>query len=65
MRVAFGPDEEIGRGADHFDAKGFDVDFAYTMDGGPEGELKYESFNAAGATVTITGKNIHPGYCQR
>lgn len=59
--VAFGPDEEIGRGADHFDAKGFDVDFAYTMDGGPEGELEYESFNAAGATVTITGKNIHPG----
>lgn len=61
VRVAFGPDEEIGRGADHFDAKGFDVDFAYTMDGGPEGELEYESFNAAGATVTITGKNIHPG----
>ena len=48
VRVAFGPDEEIGRGADHFDAKGFDVDFAYTMDGGPEGELEYESFNAAG-----------------
>lgn len=61
VRVAFGPDEEIGRGADHFDADGFDVDFAYTMDGGPEGELEYESFNAAGATLTITGKNIHPG----
>lgn len=61
VRVAFGPDEEIGRGADHFDADGFGVDFAYTMDGGPEGELEYESFNAAGATLTITGKNIHPG----
>lgn len=61
VRVAFGPDEEIGRGADHFDAKGFDVDFAYTMDGGPEGELEYESFNAAGVNLKITGKNIHPG----
>ncbi|MBZ6526320.1 peptidase T [Aerococcaceae bacterium DSM 111021] len=61
VRVAFGPDEEIGRGADHFDAKGFGVDFAYTMDGGPAGELEFESFNAAGATITITGKNIHPG----
>ncbi|XJS11611.1 peptidase T [Aerococcaceae bacterium WGS1372] len=61
VRVAFGPDEEIGRGADHFDAQGFDVDFAYTMDGGPEGELEYESFNAAGVNLKITGKNIHPG----
>lgn len=61
MRVAFGPDEEIGRGADHFDAEGFAVDFAYTMDGGPVGELQYESFNAAGVTLKITGKNIHPG----
>lgn len=61
IRVAFGPDEEIGRGADHFDAKGFDVDFAYTMDGGPVGELEYESFNAAAANLEITGKNIHPG----
>lgn len=61
VRVAFGPDEEIGRGADHFDAIGFAVDFAYTMDGGPEGELEYESFNAAGVTLKITGKNIHPG----
>lgn len=61
VRVAFGPDEEIGRGADHFDAEGFATDFAYTLDGGPVGELEYESFNAAGVTLTITGKNIHPG----
>lgn len=61
IRVAFGPDEEIGRGADHFDAKGFAADFAYTMDGGPVGELEYESFNAAAAVLNIKGKNIHPG----
>lgn len=61
VRVAFGPDEEIGRGADHFDAEGFGVDFAYTMDGGPVGELQYESFNAAQAVLKIQGKNIHPG----
>lgn len=48
IRVAFGPDEEIGRGADHFDVEHFAADFAYTMDGGPVGELQYESFNAAG-----------------
>ncbi|MGO4936928.1 peptidase T [Fundicoccus sp. Sow4_H7] len=61
VRVAFGPDEEIGRGADHFDVDHFDAKFAYTMDGGPVGELEYESFNAAAANLTITGKNIHPG----
>ncbi|UPQ85578.1 peptidase T [Ignavigranum ruoffiae] len=61
VRVAFGPDEEIGRGAEHFDAEGFAVDFAYTMDGGPVGELEYESFNAAAAKLQVTGKNIHPG----
>lgn len=61
VRVAFGPDEEIGRGADLFDVKHFATDFAYTMDGGPVGELQYESFNAAGATLHIKGKNIHPG----
>ncbi|HFI0464088.1 TPA: peptidase T [Streptococcus suis] len=61
IRVAFGPDEEIGRGADHFDAPGFATDFAYTMDGGPVGELEYESFNAAALQMTIVGKNIHPG----
>ena len=61
VRVAFGPDEEIGRGADLFDVEHFGCDFAYTMDGGPVGELQYESFNAAGAKVVIKGKNIHPG----
>ncbi|MCW6653324.1 peptidase T [Aerococcaceae bacterium NML210727] len=61
IRVAFGPDEEIGRGADKFDVEHFACDFAYTMDGGPVGELQYESFNAAGATIKIQGKNIHPG----
>lgn len=61
IRVAFGPDEEIGVGADKFDVKQFNVDFAYTMDGGPVGELQYETFNAAQADVTIKGKNVHPG----
>lgn len=59
--VAFGPDEEIGRGADLFDPKDFPVDFAYTVDGGPIGELQYETFNGAYAHVTIQGKNVHPG----
>jgi len=61
IRVAFGPDEEIGVGADKFDVDQFNVDFAYTMDGGPVGELQYETFNAAQAEVTIQGKNVHPG----
>lgn len=61
IKVAFGPDEEIGRGADLFDVAGFGCDFAYTMDGGPLGELEFESFNAAQAIVTIHGKNVHPG----
>ncbi len=61
IRVAFGPDEEIGRGADHFDVAHFAADFAYTMDGGPVGELQYESFNAAGLKLSIQGKNVHPG----
>ena len=61
IRVAFGPDEEIGRGADHFDVEHFAADFAYTMDGGPVGELQYESFNAAGLKLSIQGKNVHPG----
>lgn len=61
VRVAFGPDEEIGRGADRFDVEHFGCDFAYTMDGGPVGELQYESFNAAGARLHFHGKNIHPG----
>ena len=61
MKVAFGPDEEIGRGADNFNVKEFGADFAYTMDGGPVGELEYESFNAAGAFFKIKGKSVHPG----
>ncbi|MBR3062137.1 MAG: peptidase T, partial [Exiguobacterium sp.] len=54
-------DEEIGRGPHKFDVARFNADFAYTMDGGPLGELQYESFNAAGATVTFHGTNVHPG----
>lgn len=61
IRVAFTPDEEIGRGPHHFDVAAFDAKFAYTMDGGPLGELEYESFNAAAAKITIKGTNIHPG----
>ncbi len=61
VKVAFGPDEEIGRGADNFNVKEFDADFAYTMDGGPLGELEYESFNAAQATFRIKGKSVHTG----
>ena len=61
IMVAFGPDEEIGVGADKFDITDFPVDFAYTMDGGPVGELQFETFNAAGATIKIEGKNVHPG----
>ena len=61
VKVAFGPDEEIGRGADNFDVEEFGADFAYTMDGGPVGELEYESFNAAGAVFKIRGKSVHPG----
>ncbi|MCM3755902.1 peptidase T [Sporosarcina aquimarina] len=61
LRVAFTPDEEIGRGPHQFDVDAFGVDFAYTMDGGPLGELQYESFNAAGARVTFRGTNVHPG----
>lgn len=61
IKVAFGPDEEIGIGADKFDVADFNVDFAYTMDGGPLGELEYETFNAAQAEIKIKGKNVHPG----
>ena len=59
--VGITPDEEIGRGADRFDIKGFGVDFAYTVDGGTLGELEYENFNAAAARVTVHGVNVHPG----
>ncbi|WP_442598893.1 peptidase T [Neobacillus sp. D3-1R] len=61
IRVAFTPDEEIGRGPHKFDVAAFGANFAYTMDGGPLGELEYESFNAAGAKLTFKGSNIHPG----
>jgi len=59
--VAFTPDEEIGRGADLFDVKGFGADFGYTVDGGALGELEYECFNAASCIVRVKGVNIHPG----
>ncbi|WP_226617632.1 peptidase T [Cytobacillus firmus] len=61
VRVAFTPDEEISKGADTFDVDAFGAQFAYTMDGGPLGELEYESFNAAEALITIKGRNVHPG----
>lgn len=61
IRVAFTPDEEIGRGPHKFDVEKFGADYAYTMDGGPLGELQYESFNAAGVKVTTRGTSVHPG----
>ena len=61
VRICFTPDEEIGRGADHFDVKKFGADYAYTVDGGPLGELEYENFNAASAVVNFAGVSIHPG----
>lgn len=61
IRVAFTPDEEIGRGPHHFDVDRFQADFAYTVDGGPLGELQYESFHAAAAKVTFRGNSVHPG----
>lgn len=64
IRVAFTPDEEIGRGAHKFDVKKFGADWAYTMDGSQVGELEYENFNAAGAKVIVSGKSVHPGYAK-
>jgi len=64
IKVAFTPDEEIGKGVDHFDVKKFGADYAYTVDGGSIGELEYENFNAASATIKIQGRNIHPGYAK-
>jgi len=64
IRVGFTPDEEIGRGAHKFDVEKFGADWAYTMDGSRIGELEYENFNAAGATVTVKGKIVHPGYAK-
>ena len=61
LKIGFTPDEEIGRGADKFDIKGFAADYAYTADGGPIGELEYENFNGASAYAVIHGRNIHPG----
>jgi len=61
IRIGFTPDEEIGEGADHFDVALFGADFAYTVDGGEFGELENETFNAAGAKLTIHGRNVHPG----
>ncbi|MCX2720501.1 peptidase T [Lentiprolixibacter aurantiacus] len=64
IRVGFTPDEEIGRGAHHFDVEKFGADWAYTMDGSQIGELEYENFNAASAVVTAKGKSVHPGYAK-
>ena len=61
IKIAFTPDEEIGRGTKHFDIQTFDADFAYTLDGGEIGELQFENFNAAEAKITINGRSVHPG----
>ena len=61
LRIGFTPDEEIGRGADRFDVEKFGADYAYTVDGGLLGDLQYENFNAAGATLVFNGISIHPG----
>ena len=64
VKIGFTPDEEIGRGVVKFDVARFGADYAYTMDGGAIGELEFENFNAAAATVKIQGRNIHPGYAK-
>ncbi len=64
IRIAFTPDEEIGRGAHFFDVTKFGADYAYTMDGSQIGELEYENFNAASASITVIGKSVHPGYAK-
>jgi len=61
LRIAFTPDEEIGAGADHFNVEYFDAEYAYTVDGGPEGEIEFENFNACQAIFEISGFNVHPG----
>lgn len=65
IRIAFTPDEEIGRGADKFDVAKFGAEWAYTMDGSEVGELEYENFNAASAKIEIQGRNVHPGYAKQ
>lgn len=64
IRIGFTPDEEVGRGVDYFNVEKFGAKFAYTIDGGFEGELEYENFNAASAKVAIQGRNVHPGYAK-
>ena len=64
IRIGFTPDEEIGRGVEFFNVERFGADFGYTVDGGMEGELEFENFNAASAKFTIKGRNIHPGYAK-
>lgn len=64
VRIGFTPDEEIGEGSNHFDVAKFGCEWAYTMDGGAIGELEYENFNAAGVTIKIQGRNVHPGYAK-
>ena len=64
IRIGFTPDEEVGHGVDFFSVEQFGADFAYTVDGGMEGELEYENFNAASAKLTIKGRNVHPGYAK-
>lgn len=62
--IGFTPDEEVGNGVEYFDIKGFGADYAYTVDGGELGDMSYECFNAADATLTVTGKSVHPGYAK-
>ena len=61
VRIGFTPDEEVGAGADHFNVELFGADYAYTVDGGPLGEMEFENFNAAGAKVSVHGRSVHPG----
>ncbi|MCD8039122.1 MAG: peptidase T [Lachnospiraceae bacterium] len=62
--IGFTPDEEVGNGVEYFDIEGFGADYAYTVDGGELGDMNYECFNAAGATLTVKGKSVHPGYAK-
>lgn len=64
LKIGFNPDEEVGRGADHFDVEKFGAEFAYTIDGGPLGEIEYETFNAFSAIVDVQGHGVHPGYAK-